>query len=167
MSDDKEETPETSNETPEKENDNNETEQPNPNPENNIADGAESDGSKYIKLKVVGNDQNGIHFRLKMSTQLLKLKKSYSTHVGVPVSGLRFLFDGKRISDDDTPKQLDMRDDDQIEVYHEQTGGWAPKRDFFLNKEIRRMECFVWSPKPSYSCLHRKHRQDSPSPTFK
>ncbi|CAH1395458.1 unnamed protein product [Nezara viridula] len=103
MSDDKEETPETTNEAPDKDDDNDSGQ---PNTENNIADGADSDGSKYIKLKVVGNDQNGIHFRLKMTTQLLKLKKSYSTHVGVPVSGLRFLFDGKRISDDDTPKQF-------------------------------------------------------------
>lgn len=156
---DKEETPETTNEAPDKENDN----EPEPsNTENNIADGAEADGSKYIKLKVVGNDQNGIHFRLKMTTQLLKLKKSYSTHVGVPVSGLRFLFDGKRISDDDTPKQLDMRDDDQIEVYHEQTGGCSAKKDFFVKKEIGRMESSIWSPEPSCSRLHRKHRQNSP-----
>lgn len=84
----------------------------------------EPGGAKYIKLKVVGNsDSTGIHFKLKMTTPLLKLKKAYSTHKDIPVSGLRFLFDGKRINDEDTPMKLDMRDDDQIEVYHEQTGG--------------------------------------------
>ena len=35
-----------------------------------------------------------------------KLKKSYSERVGVPVSSLRFLFDGRRINDDETPKQV-------------------------------------------------------------
>jgi hypothetical protein len=43
-----------------------------------------------------------------MTTQMGKLKKSYSERVGVPVSSLRFLFDGRRINDDETPKQLEM-----------------------------------------------------------
>merc|ERR1712071_344181 len=34
-------------------------------------------GSEYIKLKVVGQDSNEIHFRVKMTTQMGKLKKSY------------------------------------------------------------------------------------------
>lgn len=79
--------------------------------------------SDYIKLKVVGNDSNEIHFRVKMTTQMGKLKKSYSERVGVPVTSLRFLFDGRRINDDETPKQLEMENDDVIEVYQEQTGG--------------------------------------------
>ena len=47
-------------------------------------------------------------YRVKMTTQMGKLKKSYSERVGVPVSSLRFLFDGRRINDDETPKQLEM-----------------------------------------------------------
>jgi hypothetical protein len=43
---------------------------------------------------------------------------------GVPVTSLRFLFDGRRINDDETPKQLEMENDDVIEVYQEQTGGF-------------------------------------------
>ncbi|XP_054723160.1 small ubiquitin-related modifier-like isoform X1 [Uloborus diversus] len=85
---------------------------------------AEGDsGSEYIKLKVVGQDSNEIHFRVKMTTQMVKLKKSYSDRLGVPVTSLRFLFDGRRINDDETPKQLEMENDDVIEVYQEQTGG--------------------------------------------
>ncbi|KAF6209843.1 hypothetical protein GE061_015595 [Apolygus lucorum] len=81
------------------------------------------DDSDYIKLKVVGNDANEIHFKVKMTTQMGKLKKSYSQRMDIPVASLRFLFDGKRISDDESPKQLGMVDDDLIEVYQEQTGG--------------------------------------------
>merc|ERR1711970_832033 len=81
------------------------------------------DESEYIKLKVVGQDSNEIHFRVKQTTQMGKLKKSYSERVGVPVSSLRFLFDGRRINDDETPKALEMEQDDVIEVYQEQTGG--------------------------------------------
>ena len=78
---------------------------------------------EYIKLKVVGQDSNEIHFRVKQTTQMGKLKKSYSERVGVPITSLRFLFDGRRINDDETPKALEMEQDDVIEVYQEQTGG--------------------------------------------
>ena len=81
------------------------------------------DDAEYIKLKVVGQDSNEIHFRVKQTTQMGKLKKSYSERVGVPVTSLRFLFDGRRINDDETPKALEMEQDDVIEVYQEQTGG--------------------------------------------
>ena len=64
-----------------------------------------------------------VYFRVKQTTQMGKLKKSYSERVGVPVSSLRFLFDGRRINDDETPKALEMEQDDVIEVYQEQTGG--------------------------------------------
>ena len=45
-----------------------------------------------------------------------KLKKSYADRTGVAVASLRFLFDGRRISDEDTPKSLEMEEDDVIEV---------------------------------------------------
>src|SRR5256885_16380273 len=80
--------------------------------------------SDYIKLKVVGQDSNEIHFRVKKTTSMAKLKKSYSERIGVAVTSLRFLFDGKRINDTDTPKILEMENDDVIEVYQEQSGGF-------------------------------------------
>merc|ERR1719508_449743 len=71
---------------------------------------------KYIKSKLVVE-------KMKQTTQMGKLKKSYSERVGVPITSLRFLFDGRRINDDETPKALEMEQDDVIEVYQEQTGG--------------------------------------------
>ena len=47
--------------------------------------------TEYIKLKVVGQDSNEIHFRVKFSTNMGKLKKSYAERVGVPVSSLRYV----------------------------------------------------------------------------
>merc|ERR1712223_1277850 len=89
-----------------------------------MGDNAEASGeTEYIKLKVVGQVSNEIHFRVKQTTQMGKLKKSYSERVGVPATSLRFLFDGRRINDDETPKALEMEQDDVIEVYQEQTGG--------------------------------------------
>ncbi|XP_024918376.1 small ubiquitin-related modifier 1 isoform X2 [Cynoglossus semilaevis] len=75
-------------------------------------------------LKVLGQDSSEIHFKVKMTTHLKKLKQSYSQRQGVPMCTLRFLFEGQRIADDQTPKELGMEDDDAIEVYQEQTGGF-------------------------------------------
>ncbi|CAJ0961290.1 unnamed protein product, partial [Mesorhabditis belari] len=89
-----------------------------------MADGEGAGGDKeYIKLKVVGQDANEVHFRVKYGTSMGKLKKSYADRTGVNVNSLRFLFDGRRINDDDTPKSLEMEEDDVIEVYAEQLGG--------------------------------------------
>uniref|UniRef100_A0A915CXE1 Small ubiquitin-related modifier n=1 Tax=Ditylenchus dipsaci TaxID=166011 RepID=A0A915CXE1_9BILA len=73
--------------------------------------------------QVVGQDSNEVHFRVKFGTSMGKLKKSYAERTGVSVNALRFLFDGRRINDDDTPKSLEMEEDDTIEVYQEQVGG--------------------------------------------
>ena len=44
------------------------------------------DETEYIKLKVVGQDSNEIHFRVKQTTQMGKLKKSYSERVSSTVT---------------------------------------------------------------------------------
>merc|ERR1711936_860077 len=87
------------------------------------ADSNMGDETEYIKLKVVGQDSNEIHFRVKQTTQMGKLKKSYSERVGVPVTSLRFLFDGRRINEDETPKALEMEQDQTGGHNKEQNGG--------------------------------------------
>lgn len=97
---------------------------------------AGDNSNEYIKLKVVSQDSSEIHFRVKFTTPMSKIKKSYSERVGVPVTSLRFLFDGKRINDTDTPKQLEMEEEDTIEVYQEQQGGQYP--------EYQRLSHLMW-----------------------
>uniref|UniRef100_A0A8C5W9F5 Small ubiquitin-related modifier n=1 Tax=Leptobrachium leishanense TaxID=445787 RepID=A0A8C5W9F5_9ANUR len=94
--------------------------------------GDKKEGGDYIKLKVIGQDSSEIHFKVKMTTHLKKLKESYCqrqlcigtqgvrTHrgyKGVPMNSLRFLFEGQRIADHQTPKELGMEEEDVIEVY--------------------------------------------------
>ena len=89
-----------------------------------MGDAAESKGDEnHINLKVVGADNSEVHFKIKKTTQLKKLKQAYADRQGVPLNSLRFLFDGQRISDEMSPKQLEMEESDVIEVYQEQTGG--------------------------------------------
>ena len=85
-----------------------------------MADEGETD---YIKLKVIDQDSNEIHFRVKMTTQMGKLKKSYSERVGTPIESLRFLFDGKPINDNATPNSLEIDQNMEIDVYKKQFGG--------------------------------------------
>ena len=47
---------------------------------------------------------------------MIKLKRSYSDRVGVSGTNLRFLYEGRRILDDDTPGSLEMESGDYIEV---------------------------------------------------
>lgn len=79
--------------------------------------------NEHINLKVMGQDSSEVHFKIKRTTALRKLKQAYCERQGVPLNSLRFMFDGSRIGDDQSPKQLEMDDDDVIEVFQEQTGG--------------------------------------------
>ncbi|ODN04170.1 Small ubiquitin-related modifier [Orchesella cincta] len=77
----------------------------------------------YIKLIAVGQNRAKMNFCLKVNTKLKKLKKAYSERMDVPLGALRFLYDGRRIKDDDTPQTLQMETNQIIEVYYEQLGG--------------------------------------------
>jgi len=93
------------------------------------AEGGKKDkGEEYIKLKVVGQDHSEVYFKVKMTTSMAKLKKHYAERQGIALNSFRLLFDGRRLADEDTPKRLDMNDDDVIEAYQEQTGGDSRRR---------------------------------------
>ncbi|KAJ7748448.1 ubiquitin-like protein, partial [Mycena olivaceomarginata] len=55
-------------------------------------------------------------FKIKRSTKLHKLQGAYASKVGKDIGSIRFLYDGERIKDDDTPASLDMEDNDTIDV---------------------------------------------------
>ena len=79
---------------------------------------------EYIKLKLVGQYSHEIHFMVKQTTQMGKLKKAYTERVGVPVTSLRFLLDGRRITDSEPVSALvkEMEANDVIGVYQEKYG---------------------------------------------
>lgn len=89
-----------------------------------VEDKAAAAADEYIRLRVITSDlTNEVHFRVKSATALGRLKRSYCSKLGFQVEELRFVFDGHRITDDDTPKSLGMINDDVIEIYQERTGG--------------------------------------------
>jgi small ubiquitin-related modifier len=79
--------------------------------------------AETINLKVATQDGNEIFFKCKMTTPLSKLMNAFCQRQGVTMQSVRFLFDGQRINQDQTPKDLDMEDGDSIDVMVEQQGG--------------------------------------------
>ncbi|KAG6864355.1 hypothetical protein C0991_010253, partial [Blastosporella zonata] len=68
------------------------------------------DANATINIKVVSSTGEEVFFKIKRSTKLSKLQGAYANKVGKDVSSIRFLYDGTRISEDDTPTTLDMED---------------------------------------------------------
>lgn len=63
-------------------------------------------------------------FKIKKSTKMQKVFETYAQRKGVQVNSLRFMLDGERIDPTQTPKMLELDDQDQIDCLLEQVGGW-------------------------------------------
>ncbi|KAH9975069.1 ubiquitin-like protein [Lactifluus volemus] len=83
----------------------------------------EQGNNETINVKVVSAAGEEVFFKIKRNTKLSKLQGAYANKVGKDVGSIRFLYDGNRINDDDTPATLDMEDGDTIDVMVEQVGG--------------------------------------------
>ncbi|KAG2087363.1 ubiquitin-related domain-containing protein [Suillus discolor] len=81
-----------------------------------------------INVKVVSSTGDEVFFKIKSNTKLSKLQGAYATKVGKDVGSIRFLYDGSRINDDDTPASLEMEDNDTIDVMVER----AHSSSFFV-----------------------------------
>jgi len=75
-----------------------------------------------INLTVVTQDGNEIFFKMKQSCPLGKLMNAFCNRQGVSMQSVRFLFDGQRLREQQTPAELDMEDGDVIDVMVEQMG---------------------------------------------
>lgn len=80
-------------------------------------------GDAPITLKV--RDQAGevMFFKVKKSTEMRKIFDAYAQRLGVNSRNLKFTLDGERLKDTDTPKMLELTDEDQIDVFLDQVGG--------------------------------------------
>jgi small ubiquitin-related modifier len=83
----------------------------------------EKSDTEQLNLKVVGQDGQVIAFKIKRNTPFRKLMHAYCERNKQAQNTLRFTFDGTRMNDNDTPKSMDMEDNDTIEVFTQQTGG--------------------------------------------
>lgn len=77
----------------------------------------------FISIKCVDQQQREVLFKLRMNTRFDRVFARLADEMKLPVDSLRFLFDGDRVSPEQTPGGLVMEDGDTIDVHVEQTGG--------------------------------------------
>lgn len=78
--------------------------------------------TEHINIKVTDSSTD-VFFKIKKTTQLKKVMDAFCKRTGKESSALRFLYEGERINDTDTPESLDIGDGDLIEAHSEQVGG--------------------------------------------
>ncbi|KAF8249380.1 ubiquitin-like protein, partial [Wilcoxina mikolae CBS 423.85] len=81
-----------------------------------------SEGTEHLNIKVTDGN-NEVFFKIKRTTQLKKLMDAFCDRQGKAANSVRFLFDGTRVTQNDSPETLDMQDGDTLEVHQEQIGG--------------------------------------------
>lgn len=77
----------------------------------------------HIQLRVRNHQGGEVQFKIKKTSQLKKLMEAYCQRVGIRSQEVRFMVDGERVTQEDTPEALGLSDDDLIDVSVEQTGG--------------------------------------------
>jgi hypothetical protein len=93
-----------------------------------IGGGADEEGEAPkadapITIKVRDQAGEEMFFKVKRSTELRKIFDAYAQRLGVNASNLKFTLDGERLKETDTPKMLELSDNDQIDVFLQQVGG--------------------------------------------
>ncbi|CAL5226904.1 g9778 [Coccomyxa viridis] len=76
-------------------------------------------------INIVVKDQNSgeVHFKVKPTTKFSKIFDAYAGKKGVEAANIKFLHDGQRIRDHQTPGELGIEDNDVIDCLLEQVGG--------------------------------------------
>ncbi|GME67711.1 hypothetical protein B5S28_g5151 [[Candida] boidinii] len=80
------------------------------------------DTATHINIKV-SDGTSEVFFKIKRATPLKRLMEAFAKRQGKTIESFRFLYDGDRVSPDQTPEDLDMEDGDNIEAHREQLGG--------------------------------------------
>lgn len=72
----------------------------------NEAPAPKPEGGDQLNIKVKDSDGNEVFFKVKKNTRLGKLRKAYAERMGKPENTVRFIYDGTRVSDEDTAESV-------------------------------------------------------------
>ena len=75
--------------------------------------------SKNLKVRVVGQGNKEMVFKLLPHTKMIRLKNIFADFVGLSVKQLKFYFKSKEVEDGDSVDQLGMKDGDLIRTVRE------------------------------------------------
>jgi small ubiquitin-related modifier len=75
-----------------------------------MSEGAASAPAEEVTMTVRVRDQTGeeMFFKVKKETKMSKIFNAYAERRGMSSNMLRFMLDGERITDDATPKMLEI-----------------------------------------------------------
>ncbi len=79
---------------------------------------------EFVTITVASHDGSAFTFKLNAASPLKKMFEVFCSKTGLSRQHTRFFFDGQRISDEQSPKSLDMTEGDRIDATVEQTGGF-------------------------------------------
>lgn len=97
----------------------------------------------HISLRVVSSNGEEVFFKIRRVTPLRKLIQVYCERKQTSPSSIKFLFDGNRVKDDDTPDSLGMENNDVIDAMLQQTGGGDDDRYFVVFPAHRSCEARI------------------------
>ena len=101
-----------------------------------MSDNEAEQEEKTITLQLKLGDEDPVFFKVKKETKMAKVMGAYASRKGQAVSSLKFTFDGSKIKDTDTPKMLEMEENDMIDVFLEQQGGGEDGEESDIGKTL-------------------------------
>lgn len=66
-----------------------------------------------LTLNVKAGNAEAIQFKVKKTTTFKKIFQAYADRVGAAYNSFRFMYDGVRVNEMDTPKMLEIEDFDR------------------------------------------------------
>eukprot|EP01068_Selenidium_serpulae_P017760 Selendium_serpulae@DN6405_c0_g1_i2.p2 len=91
--------------------------------DDNANDANPAPAPEHLTLRVRSHDGHEVYFKIKKRTKLEKLMNAYCSRTGQTASAVRFIYDGERISGEQTPAELNIEDGEIIDAMIQQTGG--------------------------------------------
>ncbi|KAK6974612.1 ubiquitin-related domain-containing protein [Favolaschia claudopus] len=77
----------------------------------------------------ISYEGNSITVKVKPNTKFSKIFQAAEQRFGKDAGTFKFVFEGQRIAKDNTPAELGIEDQDQIDCFLEQVGGGALSTD--------------------------------------
>lgn len=78
---------------------------------------------KHVYLSIKNQHGEEMKFAVNRTKTFHKLLNVYCENMSLEPTSVRFVFEGRRIGNNETPNDLEMNDGDQIDVMQEQLGG--------------------------------------------
>ena len=77
----------------------------------------------FVMINVRMQNGSVTKFRMRGGSPMFKLMEAFCARHNLLRDQIRFLYDGVRVRDDETPDSLDMDDEDTVDVFLFQVGG--------------------------------------------